>query len=229
MALARYAIIVAGGKGLRMGADIPKQFLLLHGRPVLMHSIEAFVAADASVRIILVLPQDHVDYWTKLCTEYSFTVQHQIAIGGSERFYSVKNGLALISEPEALVAIHDGVRPLVSAETIHRCFVQAELMGSAIPCVNVPDSVRMVDAGGNRPIDRNAVRLVQTPQTFRFSVLADAYNIPFSANITDDASVLEFHGKTVHLVNGNRENIKITSPEDLRIAEATLILIKRII
>lgn len=229
MALNKYAIIVAGGKGLRMGADIPKQFLLLRGRPVLMHSIEAFIAADASVRIILVLPQDHIEYWTNLCAEYSFAIPHTIAIGGAERFYSVKNGLAHITDSEALVAIHDGVRPLVSTETIHRCYEQAEQMGSAIPCISVPDSVRMVDDRGSLPIDRNAVRLVQTPQTFRLSVLTDAYNIPFSSSITDDASVIEYQGKAVHLVAGNRENIKITSPEDLRIADAILILVNRVI
>lgn len=227
MTRSRYAIVVAGGKGLRMGTDIPKQFLLLHGRPVLMHSIEAFVSADPSVHIILVLPQDHISYWSQLCEQYSFKVPHEIAIGGAERFYSVKNGLARVLDPEALVAIHDGVRPLVSAETILCCYEQAELYGSAIPCVTVPDSVRMVSTNGSHPIDRTAVRLVQTPQTFRLSVLADAYDIPFSANITDDASVLELNGQIVHLVAGNRENIKITSPEDLRIADATLSLINR--
>lgn len=222
MKLERYAIIVAGGKGLRMGADIPKQFLLLHGRPVLMHTIEAFINADASVRIILVLPQDHVAYWAQLCNDYSFATPHSVAIGGSERFFSVKNGLAQIPDKDAIVAIHDGVRPLVSTETILRCYEQAEREGSAIPCVTVPDSVRMLSSTGSKPIDRNAVRLVQTPQTFRFSVLADAYTIPFSDTITDDASVLEYHGRPVHLIAGNRENIKITSPEDLKIASALL-------
>ncbi len=227
MALKKYAIVVAGGKGLRMGADIPKQFLLLCGRPVLMHSIEAFVAEDTSVQIILVLPRLHIEYWERLCKQYDFNVPHTIAEGGTERFYSGKNGLSLIADREALVAIHDGVRPLVSIKTIYRCFQQAESEGSAIPCINVPDSVRTVSELQSTPIDRNSIRLIQTPQTFKLSLLKDAYEIPFTDSITDDASVVELSGKKVFLVEGNRENIKITSPEDLFIANAIMSFINK--
>ena len=157
--------------------------------------------------------------------QYSFGINHTIVIGGDERFYSVKNGLAAITDAEALVAIHDGVRPLVSTETIARCFLNAESSGSAIPCVNVSDSVRVTDSDGNRPIDRSTIRLIQTPQTFRLSLLADAYSIAFTPQITDDASVVELTGRMVALVEGNRENIKITNPEDLFIAQAIMSLI----
>lgn len=219
-----YAIIVAGGKGLRMGGDIPKQFLELNTRPVLMHTIQQFATFNAAIHIILVLPQEHQEYWNELCKKYNFTIPHTIVNGGSERFYSVRNGLQAVTAHDAIVAIHDGVRPLVSLETIARCFETARTQGTAVPCLPAVESVRIVspDTETSKAIDRNTVRLIQTPQTFRVSLLQKAYEQPFSPFFTDDASVVEQMGETITLVEGNRENIKITSPIDLLIARQLL-------
>jgi len=220
MDIKKYALIVAGGKGLRMGSDLPKQFLPIAGKPVLMHTIEAFFSFDAHISIILVLPKEHVAYWNKLVREHSFGIEHKIVHGGAERFFSVKNGLNHIAEKTGLVAIHDGVRPLVNKGTLQRCFDNAQEKGSAIPCIPVYDSVRIEKETNNTVFPRDGLRLVQTPQTFQLALLKDAYDIVFTPDITDDASVLEKQGHTVNLVQGNRENIKITSKEDLAIAEA---------
>ena len=219
----KYAIIVAGGKGLRMGGELPKQFIPIEGRPVLMRTLDAFYAYDNSIKIILVLPTDHQTYWKQLCYEYQFAVPHLIANGGATRFHSVQNGLSLVDAPEALVAVHDGVRPFVSHAVMSRCYHDAAEMGAVVPVIPVVETVRqMVGEASSITVDRNAYRLVQTPQTFRASLLRRAYQQPYCDAFTDDASVVETLGETVHLVEGNRENIKLTTPFDLTIATALL-------
>ena len=216
----RYAIIVAGGKGLRMGGDLPKQFIPVEGRPVLMRTLDAFHAFDAALRIILVLPLDHQTYWHELCREYAFEVPHRIADGGDTRFHSVQNGLSMVDEPEALVAVHDGVRPFVSHDVIERCLMEAEAHGAAVPVVPVVETLRRLTDADSVTVPRDAYRLVQTPQTFRASLLRQAYGQHYSDAFTDDASVVEALGHAVHLVEGNRENIKLTTPFDLVVASA---------
>ena len=217
-----YAVIVAGGKGLRMGGDVPKQFLPIGGKPVLMHTIEAFRRALDDVEIVLVLPAEQHDYWQKLCKDYKFHSPELIAKGGETRFHSVKNGLALLpNDIEAVVGVHDGVRPFVSKETIRRCFAAAAEGKAVVPVVAVVETVRQILPDGKsvtRP--RDEYRLVQTPQTFPLALLKEAYQQPFSDPFTDDASVVEALGKDIVMIEGNRENIKITTPSDLRIAES---------
>ena len=217
-----YAVIVAGGKGLRMGGDVPKQFLPIGGKPVLMHTIEAFRRALDDVEIVLVLPAEQHDYWQKLCKDYKFHSPELIAKGGETRFHSVKNGLAsLPNDLEAVVGVHDGVRPFVSKETIRRCFAAAAEGKAVVPVVAVVETVRQILPDGKsvtRP--RDEYRLVQTPQTFPLALLKEAYQQPFSDAFTDDASVVEALGKDIVMIEGNRENIKITTPSDLRIAES---------
>lgn len=221
----RYIIIVAGGAGLRMGTSIPKQFLPLLGRPVLMHTIERFYQFDNTIEIIVVLPQNQIDYWEKLCSTHNFSITHRIAIGGETRYASVCNGFALI-EGNAIVGIHDGVRPLVSTDTLKRCYSEAEQYGSAIPVTSAIESVRIVDADYNHAIDRSVVRLVQTPQVFSSDILRKAYALPYQPTFTDDASVVESAKYPIHLTNGNRENIKLTTPIDMELAE---IILKKVI
>ena len=212
-----YVIIVAGGKGLRMGGDIPKQFLPIDGKPVLMHTIEAFRKALDGIRIVLVLPAAQQDYWQKLCKEYGFQSPELIANGGETRFHSVKNGLALLpDDAEAVVGVHDGVRPFVSAETIQHCYATAAEGKSVVPVVPVVETVRQLLPDGTsvtRP--RDDYRLVQTPQTFPLMLLKEAYRQPYSEAFTDDASVVEALGINIIMVEGNRENIKLTTPSDL--------------
>lgn len=218
----KYVLIVAGGKGLRMGNDLPKQFIPLQGRPVLMHTLERFYQWDPSACMILVLPEEHQDYWNMLCKELNCTIPHQIINGGENRFHSVKNGLSLITEP-GLVAVHDGVRPFVSVEVIDSCFREAEIHQAAIPVSAVTDSVRKkTENGDTSPRDRDRYVTVQTPQVFNSRLLIDAYMLPYMPQFTDDASVVEAMGYQIHTVPGNRENIKITSPFDLLVAEAIL-------
>lgn len=216
-----YALIVAGGSGSRMGAEIPKQFLLLAGKPILMHSIERFRKFYEAVRIIVVLPEEYIKYWEDLVKEFSFSVQHDIVTGGSTRYQSVKNGLRNI-EDDSLVAIHDGARPLVSTDTIKRCYDGAEKYGNAVPVMNASDSVRMITEQGSLPLNRLFIRFIQTPQVFRTDIIRKAYLQDFQPDFTDDAILLEKTGETIHLVEGNRENIKITNPEDLMVAGALL-------
>lgn len=216
----RYAIIVAGGKGLRMGGDLPKQFIPIEGRPVLMRTLDTFHACDESIQIILVLPRDHQDYWRELCVQYQFAVPHRIADGGVTRFHSVQSGLSLVDAPESLVAVHDGVRPFVSHEVISRCYAEAEAHGAVVPVIPVVETVRQLTGEGSVTVDRNAYRLVQTPQTFRATLLRRAYEQPYTDAFTDDASVVEALGEAVTLVDGNRENIKLTTPFDLIVAKA---------
>lgn len=215
-----YALIVAGGKGLRMGGDVPKQFLPLDdGKPILMHTIEAFRKALDGVRIILVLPADQHDYWQKLCKEHDFRSPEQIASGGETRFHSVRNGLTLLPDDEdAVVGIHDGVRPFVSAETIRSCYAVAAEGNAVVPVVPVVETLRQILPDGSsvtRP--RDEYRLVQTPQTFPLTLLKEAYKQHYCEAFTDDASVVEALGKKIVMVEGNRENIKITTPSDLKL------------
>lgn len=221
----KYALIVAGGKGLRMGGELPKQFLPIGGKPVLMHTIEAFYKYDARVRIILVLPPEQQDFWVELCARHNFGLPHIIAHGGETRFHSVRNGLAQVEEG-ALVAVHDGVRPFVSPQVIARCYTLAEQHAAVVPVIDVVETVRQLttdaDVETSITVDRNRYKLVQTPQTFRATVLKAAYEQTYSPHFTDDASVVEAAGVPVHLTPGNRENIKITTPFDLKIAAALL-------
>lgn len=217
----KIAIIVAGGKGERMNADVPKQFLEINGKPILMHTLEAFMNFDASLQLILILPAAQIDFWETLCEAHDLNMPHQIVAGGQTRFHSVKNGLNVVKSP-SLVAIHDGVRPLVSKDTIARCFDTAEKFGAAIPTMDSIESIRFVDANGSKSVDRTAYKMVQTPQVFDAELLKKAYEQEFSVLFTDDASVVEAMGVTVHLVEGNRENIKITTEFDLIVAERLL-------
>ena len=214
----KIAIIVAGGKGERMNTDVPKQFLEIHGKPILMHTLEVFYHYSSVIQIILVLPEIQINFWNALCKKHDFKIHHQIVAGGQTRFDSVKNGLKAIEIP-ALVAVHDGVRPLVSLETISRCFDAAEKFKAVVPVFDLVESIRQVTEKGSQSVDRNTYKLVQTPQVFDAELLKKAYEHEFSTLFTDDASVVEFAGTKVHLVEGNRENIKITTEFDLKIAE----------
>lgn len=217
----KYTIIVAGGKGERMQTELPKQFLPIARKTLLMHTINKFYEYDASMNLILVLPTNQIDYWQVLCQKQHFHIPHRIVSGGETRFHSVLNGLSTISGT-GLVAIHDGVRPFVSIETIARCFEMAAEKGSAIPSVEIVDSIRFFDKNENKSVDRNSFCLIQTPQVFQIDLLKEAFKQPYSPSFTDDASVLEAMGKTVYLVDGNRENIKITTPYDLELANSFL-------
>ena len=216
-----YVVIVAGGTGKRMGAEVPKQFLELAGRPVLMHTIERFKAFNEGIEIITVLPEDQLRHWLELQEIHSFNIPQTLVKGGSARFYSVRNGLKFVNTP-GLVAIHDGVRPFVSLDTIRRCFETAEEKGNAIPVVPATESLRFVTEEGNHPINRLQVRQIQTPQVFNAELLKKAYGQCYKPEFTDDATVLESYGEKINLVEGNRENIKITTPEDLLISQAFL-------
>lgn len=221
MSMKLYAIIVAGGSGLRMGSEIPKQFLELAGKPVLMHTIEQFSNFSEKVEIITVLPENQIRYWMELQQKYSFSVPQTLVSGGSARFYSVRNGLGFI-EQRGLVAIHDGVRPFVSRETITRCFETAEKLGNAIPVISPSDTLRIVNGKGSEPLNRVHVRQVQTPQVFDTDLIKNAYKQDYLPEFTDDATVVEKTGVKINLVDGNRENIKITTPEDLVFSQAIL-------
>jgi 2-C-methyl-D-erythritol 4-phosphate cytidylyltransferase len=214
----KIAIIVAGGKGERMNADIPKQFLEMQGMPILMHTLTVFQQFDPVISLILVLPVHQIEFWNELCKKHNFAIKHQIVAGGSTRFESVRNGLKVVDSP-ALVAVHDGVRPLVSVETIARCFDLAAEYRAVIPVVDSVDSIRQVTENGNQSVDRNLFKLVQTPQVFDAALLKKAYEQEFSVSFTDDASVVEALGEKVYLVEGNRENLKITTEIDLIFAE----------
>ena len=219
-----YIIIVAGGKGLRMGSDIPKQFLPIGGKPVLMRTLERFRAYSSALHIILVLPEAQQDYWRQLCEEYHFDVEHQIANGGQTRFHSVQNGLALVSDDaEGVVGVHDGVRPFPSIEVIRNCYETAREKKAVIPVIPVVETVRhLLSNKKSVTVPRDEYRLVQTPQTFDIQLLKAANKQPYNDGFTDDASVVESYGHAITLVEGNRENIKITTPYDLKIAEVLI-------
>ena len=218
-----YVIIVAGGKGLRMGSDIPKQFLPIGGRPVLMRTLERFRAYDAEIQIILVLPEAQQAYWRELCEQYDFKVSYQLANGGQTRFHSVQNGLALVpDDAQGMVGVHDGVRPFPSIEVIRNCYETAREKKAVIPVIPVVETVRHLEDEGSVTVPRGDYRLVQTPQTFDIQLLKAANRQPFNDGFTDDASVVESYGHPITLVEGNRENIKITTPYDLKIAEVLI-------
>lgn len=217
----KIALIVAGGTGNRMETETPKQFLLLNKLPMLMHSIKSFYIYNRDMELRLVLPESEIKTWEKLCEKYNFKIQHKIFAGGETRFHSVKKGLENISE-SSLIAIHDGVRPLVSDQTITNCFDLAQEQGTAIPVMPVVESIRKVEDGDSVAELRALFRTVQTPQIFQSELLLEAYNIEYHADFTDDASVVEKAGYKIYLAEGNKENIKITSPVDLIIAEALL-------
>lgn len=218
----RTALIVAGGKGLRMGSELPKQFLPIGGKPVLMHTLEAFHRFDKRMQLILVLPREQQGFWRELCEMHRFNIRHEIADGGETRFHSVKNGLALINGIGGVVGVHDGVRPFVSQEVIARCFREAAVRKAVIPVIDVVETVRHLTGSGSETVNRNDYKLVQTPQVFDVDLLRRAYEQEFTPLFTDDASVVEAMGVPVHLVEGNRENIKITTPFDLKVASALL-------
>lgn len=242
-----YAIILAGGKGLRMGSDIPKQFLPIDGMPVLMHTIRRFRAYSDELNIILVLPKEQHDYWAELCRQYHFEERYMVTTGGATRFHSIQNGLKLIpDDAEGVVAVHDGVRPFPSLEVIGRCFEAARTSGAAIPVVPVVETLRQilptqdpaapipatmpsqgsvsrcVTAPPSVTVPRDDYRLVQTPQAFDIQLHKQAYRQPYSDSFTDDASVVEHFGHAITLVEGNRENIKITTPFDIVVASALI-------
>jgi 2-C-methyl-D-erythritol 4-phosphate cytidylyltransferase len=218
----KYAVIVAGGKGVRMNNPVPKQFLALGDKPLLYHSIKAFKTAFHDAHIILVLPEDQLDYVHAVLQSFNDVIGVTIVTGGETRFHSVQNGLSKVP-PNSIVFIHDGVRPLVSPKLIWKCYEHAAEFGSAIPAVRVSDSIRLVDEDdSSKAIDRDKLCIVQTPQTFRSDMILPAFKQPYHTGFTDEANVLEAYGTKVFLVEGERSNIKITTPEDLVIAEALL-------
>ncbi|MDR1357204.1 MAG: 2-C-methyl-D-erythritol 4-phosphate cytidylyltransferase [Tannerellaceae bacterium] len=233
----RYVLIVAGGKGLRMGNELPKQFMPIRKRPILMFALDCFHEWGGG-EIIIVLPKEYVNYWKWLCRRYSCAIPHRVVEGGETRFDSVRNGLTAISKPGAglqgLVAVHDGVRPFVPKPLIEACFIAAEHYGAVVPVIPMSDSIREAESGGwpeNRVdymyIKSHAVRRhryvsVQTPQVFKLDLLQEAYGQPYSQDFTDDASVVEAMGFEVRTIAGSRDNIKITDPFDLHVAEAWL-------
>lgn len=217
----KYTVFVAGGSGSRMKSSIPKQFMLLAGKPVVMHTMQLFYDFDAAISLILVLPEPQIGEWETLCKIYNFQLPHQTIAGGETRFHSVQKGLSLI-DGEGLVAVHDGVRPLVNMSTISNVFSTAAAKGNAVPCVPLNDSIRKVSEDKNEAVLRSDYRLIQTPQCFKISILKKAFEQSYSDSFTDCASVLEAAGGKINLVEGNPENIKITTPYDFMVAESFL-------
>jgi 2-C-methyl-D-erythritol 4-phosphate cytidylyltransferase len=215
----KYAVIVAGGCGSRMQTELPKQFLTINGRPILMYTLEKF--ATDNIQLILVLNVDYHEYWNKLCSEYSFNIPHTLVKGGTSRYQSVKNGLKLVAE-KSLVAVHDAVRPCIKRAHILFAYQEAEKYGNAVLAVKPSDSVRKVEHEKSVAVPRNDYYLIQTPQVFLTDKLKKAYKEPYRNEFTDDASVLEFMGETIHLIEGDSSNIKITYPDDLLIAQGLL-------
>lgn len=212
---------MAGGSGRRMGGALPKQFMMLDNEPILARSINRMHEALPAAEIVVVLPEEHVELWKNIAARFE-VARHKIALGGKERFDSVKNGLAALSDGVRIIAVHDAVRPLASKKLIIKLFLEAEKHVAVIPVVAPIDSYRIVEGEQSRIIDRSTLRMVQTPQVFHADKLRDAYNWPFSSTFTDDASVMEAAGHTVTLVEGERENIKITTPSDMFVAEAII-------
>lgn len=213
-------IVVAGGKGLRMGGDIPKQFRLIGGRPVLMHTLEAFRRYDENIGLVLVLPEAHFTYWRELCRQYAFSLPHTVVAGGATRFHSVFNGLQAVPDEVRLIAVHDGVRPFISHRLMADAFTAAGRFGAAIPVTPVIESLRRIRGdGSNEAVSRAEYRSVQTPQVFDSVVFRKAYRQSYRDDFTDDASVVEAAGYRITLVEGDNDNIKITTPRDLAVAE----------
>ena len=219
----KYAVIVAGGAGLRMGGTLPKQFLLLKDKPVLYYTIKTFLEAYPDIQVILVLPVDYTDMGQEIIDAWFDKERIRITAGGETRFHSVQNGLSLITE-ESVIFVHDGVRCLLSTGLIHRCYQQAVETGTAIPAISSKDSIRLLTDEGNEAIDRNKVMLIQTPQTFHSKILIPAFQIDYKDKFTDEATVVEAFGMKVSLVEGEANNIKITRPSDIELAESFLAL-----
>ena len=224
-----YIIVVAGGKGLRMGSDIPKQFLPIGDKPVLMRTLERFREYSDDLQIILVLPEAQQEYWQELCKKYDFKVEYLLANGGQTRFHSVQNGLALVpDDAEGVVGVHDGVRPFPSIEVIRNCYETARTAKAVIPVIPVVETLQDISLTSHplpltsKTVPRDEYRLVQTPQTFDIQLLKAANRQPYNDGFTDDASVVESYGHKITLVEGNRENIKITTPYDITVAEAII-------
>ncbi len=221
MKTSRSVIIVAGGSGKRMNSDVPKQFLLLNGKPILFYSLEAFHHFNPNIHIVLVLPESNFDLWKSLCKEYNFPIKHVLAKGGKTRFNSVKSGLKQIPHTE-LIAIHDGARPLISKENISVLFEDAEKYGNSVPSIPINESVRIFQEDENEIMDRSIICIIQTPQIFKSEDLKKAYQQSYEVRFTDDASVVETLGLKIHLSKGDPKNIKITRSPDLKIAEVLL-------
>jgi 2-C-methyl-D-erythritol 4-phosphate cytidylyltransferase len=217
----KYAVIVAGGSGSRMHANMPKQFLLLNGKPVLFYTLDTFLKSYEDLQIILVLPEDHIAAGQEIIDAFFSYDRIKITAGGRTRFHSVQNGLQLITD-ESIIFVHDGVRCLLTTDLIHRCYNAAIEFGSAIPVIDSKDSVRMVHEDSNEPLERSKIKLVQTPQTFHSKILLPAYKIDYKDKFTDEATVAEAFGMKVHLIEGEESNIKITRPVDLTVAEGMI-------
>ena len=217
----RAAIIVAGGMGRRLGGAIPKQFQLVAGKPMLCWTIATFRAFDGKMPIVVVLPEPHITIWKTLCIGHNFHDEHTVVSGGEERFHSVREGVRAI-HGDPVIAVHDGVRPMVSRTLIERCFAHAAAHGTAIPVVPITVSVREVDGALSKPVDRSRLRAVQTPQCFRAEVLRKAFELPYDPAFTDEATLVERTGTHVEVVDGEDSNLKVTTPGDLRLAEAML-------
>lgn len=215
----KVAVIVAGGNGSRMNTALPKQFLLIKGKPILYYTINTFLQAYNDLAIILVLPEEYISAGQEIIDAFFDYSRIKITAGGATRFHSVQNGLKLITE-ESIIFVHDGVRCLLSTDLIERCYEAAMEFGSAIPVITSKDSVRIVTTEGNEPLDRNYIKLVQTPQTFHSKILLPAFTIDYKDKFTDEATVVEAFGLKVYLVEGEEDNIKITRPSDLALAES---------
>lgn len=220
-AVVKYAIIVAGGSGSRMGADLPKQFIEFGGEPILMRTLRSFYQFDQQIKLIVVLPESQIGFWKELCEKKVFSVPHEVTSGGETRYHSVSNGLKLVDN-EGIVAVHDGVRPFISKELISRAFQDAAESGAAIPVIPSKDSLRKVEGNSSIAVERSQYFLVQTPQCFKSSILKAAYKLPYQDTFTDDASVVEASGHPISLIEGEANNIKITTPFDLRVAEVII-------
>jgi 2-C-methyl-D-erythritol 4-phosphate cytidylyltransferase len=219
--LKKYIVIVAGGTGTRMKSEVPKQFIELLGTPILMHTINRFTSTFPAINVILVLSPDFIEHWEALCDKHNFTIPHQQSLGGATRFHSVQNGLMLVPD-DSLVGIHDAARPLVSDQTIKLAFDKAAEKGNASPAIALHESIRLVENDANKAVDRSKYYTIQTPQCFQSSLIKKAFTQEFELTFTDDASVLEATGESINLVDGNIENIKITTPQDLLIANAIM-------
>jgi len=222
--LKKFVIIVAGGTGSRMGTETPKQFLMLQDKPILLHTIERFIASIKDIKVILILPKNQISYWLDLCAGIQDVPAHEIVTGGETRFHSSLHGIQSIQENEAIVAIHDGVRPFPETKKIQQAFELAFSNGNAVFAVDSKDSIRMLNikSGAYESIPRDQIKVIQTPQIFNLSQLRKAFEVGYKSSFTDDASVVEYSGIKINLVEGNYENIKITTPEDLSLAEIIL-------
>lgn len=217
----KYAVIVAAGTGSRMKSDVPKQFMLLKNKPVLFYAVDTFLKAYVDLEVILVLPTEHMAKGQEIIDGFFDSKRIRICEGGRTRFQSVKNGLSLI-EVESIIFVHDGVRCMLTSDLIHRCYTAVEEFGTAVPVVNCKESVRIITEEGNEPLDRDLVKVVQTPQAFHSRILLPAFQIDYKEKFTDEATVVEAYGLKIHLVEGEENNIKITQPSDLLFAESLI-------